>query len=85
MISFPIRTTMSRLRSIGPSNSGLLLKSAGGFAANPSLFRPRWTIGVPDAPLRLSHGQPHKGPAYTNPEYQRQAGACAKGAFVSKF
>jgi hypothetical protein len=29
---------------------------AGGFAANPSLFRPRWTIGLPDAPLRLTRG-----------------------------
>ena len=33
-----------------------MLNSAGGFAANPNLFRPRWTIGVPDAPLRLAPG-----------------------------
>jgi hypothetical protein len=28
----------------------------GGFAANPNLFRARWTIGVPASPLRLSPG-----------------------------
>jgi len=28
----------------------------GGFAANPNLFRTRWTIGVSAAPLRLSRG-----------------------------
>jgi hypothetical protein len=28
----------------------------GGFAANPNLFRTRWTIGVTAAPLRLSRG-----------------------------
>ena len=28
----------------------------GGFAANPNLFRPRWMIGVPASPLRLSRG-----------------------------
>ena len=28
----------------------------GGFAANPNLFRPRWTIGIPASPLRLSRG-----------------------------
>ncbi len=28
----------------------------GGFAANPNLFLPRWTIGIPVSPLRLSPG-----------------------------
>src|SRR3984957_3699151 len=28
----------------------------GGFGANPNLFRPRWTIGIPASPLRLSRG-----------------------------
>jgi hypothetical protein len=28
----------------------------GGFGSNPSLFRLRWTIGVPASPLRLSRG-----------------------------
>ena len=28
----------------------------GGFAANPNLFLPRWTIGIPASPLRLSPG-----------------------------
>jgi hypothetical protein len=28
----------------------------GGFAANPNLFLPRWTIGVPTLPLRLTRG-----------------------------
>ena len=28
----------------------------GGFAANPNLFHPRWTIAVPASPLRLSRG-----------------------------
>ena len=46
-----VKTAIDRAIKFG-SNSEL----AGGFAANPSLFRPRWTIGVPDSPLRLSHG-----------------------------
>jgi hypothetical protein len=29
---------------------------AGGFAANPNLFRPRWMIGVPGVPLKLTRG-----------------------------
>jgi Protein of unknown function (DUF1553)/Protein of unknown function (DUF1549)/Planctomycete cytochrome C len=28
----------------------------GGFAANPNLFLPRWTVGIPASPLRLSRG-----------------------------
>ncbi len=28
----------------------------GGFAANPSLFRPRWLIALPDAPLKFARG-----------------------------
>ena len=31
-------------------------QETGSFAANPSLFLPRWTIGVPASPLRLSRG-----------------------------
>ena len=31
-------------------------RETGGFAANPNLFLPRWTIGVPASPLRLSRG-----------------------------
>jgi len=46
-----VKTAIDRAIKFG-SNSEL----AGGFRANPSLFRPRWTIGVPDAPLRLSQG-----------------------------
>ena len=29
---------------------------ANGFWANPSLFRPRWTVAVPDAPIRVVRG-----------------------------
>jgi hypothetical protein len=46
-----VKTAIDRAIRFG-SNSEL----AGGFAANPSLFGSRWTIGVPDAPLRLSQG-----------------------------
>ena len=46
-----VKTAIDRAIKFGPAS-----ELAGGFAANPSLFRPRWTIGVPDAPLRLSQG-----------------------------
>jgi Protein of unknown function (DUF1553)/Protein of unknown function (DUF1549)/Planctomycete cytochrome C len=35
---------------------GASVDLAGGLAANPSLFRPRWMIGLPNVPLRITRG-----------------------------
>lgn len=46
-----LRSAIARAIRFG-SRSGL----AGGFAANPNLFRTHWTIGLPDNPLKLAPG-----------------------------
>jgi hypothetical protein len=46
-----LQTAVARAIKFGPA-----VEVAGGFAANPSLFRSRWTIGIPAAPLQLPQG-----------------------------
>ena len=49
-----LEAAVGRSVAFGPKSSGDRRKGA--FAANPNLFRGRWTIGVPDSPLQLSPG-----------------------------
>ncbi len=49
-----LEAAVGRSVAFGPKSSGDRRKGA--FAANPNLFRARWTIGVPDSPLQLSPG-----------------------------
>ncbi len=46
-----LQTAVARSIKFGPA-----VEIAGSFAANPSLFRPRWTIGIPGSPLRVPQG-----------------------------
>src|SRR4029077_13127730 len=46
-----LKAAIARAIKFGPAS-----ELAGGFAANPSLFRSRWTIGLLDAPLKLAPG-----------------------------
>jgi hypothetical protein len=49
-----LQATVGRAVKLGQKSTGDA--GAGGFAANPSLFLPRWTVGVPASPLRLTRG-----------------------------
>jgi hypothetical protein len=49
-----LAAAVARAVAFGPKASGE--RRAGGFAANPNLFRTRWIIGVPASPLRLVAG-----------------------------
>jgi hypothetical protein len=46
-----LRSAIARAIRFGP-----MTELAGGFAANPNLFRAHWTIGLPDSPLKLTRG-----------------------------
>jgi mono/diheme cytochrome c family protein len=46
-----LRSAIARAMRFGP-----MTELAGGFAANPNLFRAHWIIGLPDSPLKLTRG-----------------------------
>ncbi len=46
-----LRSAIARAIRFGP-----MTELAGGFAANPNLFRAHWIIGLPDSPLKLTRG-----------------------------
>jgi hypothetical protein len=48
-----LEAAVGRVAKLGPRSAD---PETGGFAANPNLFLPRWTIGVPASPLQLSRG-----------------------------
>jgi hypothetical protein len=48
-----LEAAVGRAAEFGKSKAD---RETGGFAANPNLFSPRWTIGVPAAPLRPPPG-----------------------------
>ena len=45
------RSAIARAIRFGPTT-----ELAGGFAANPNLFRAHWIIGLPDSPMKLTRG-----------------------------
>lgn len=49
-----LEAAVQRAVAFGPKSTGD--RRQGAFAANPNLFRPRWTIGVPLRPLQISPG-----------------------------
>jgi hypothetical protein len=46
-----LKRAVARAIQFGP-----MTELAGGFAANPNLFRVHWAIGLPDSPLKLTRG-----------------------------
>jgi hypothetical protein len=48
-----LQEAVGRAAKLGPESTDT---ETGGFAANPNLYRDRWTIGVPATPLHMSPG-----------------------------
>ncbi|PYX67343.1 MAG: hypothetical protein DMG78_27935, partial [Acidobacteria bacterium] len=46
-----LKSAIARAIRFGPTT-----ELAGGFAANPNLFRAHWIIGLPDSPMKLTRG-----------------------------